>query len=78
MAKPTLHIYRSGCAVDPVSCESLGSLFGVLATRTHALTKNADRLALWVLRAFVVIAAPAAVSNAVDLGHHPLPFCHCV
>jgi hypothetical protein len=54
------------------------SLLSMLGTSTHALTKNADRLALWVLRAFVVIAAPAAVCNAVDLGHHPLPFCHCV
>jgi hypothetical protein len=39
-------------------------------------SENADRLSLWVLRAFVVIAAPAAVCNAVDLGHHPLTFCH--
>ena len=50
--------------------------------RRHALhqpvlTENPEGLALGVLRAFVVIAAPAAFRHAVDFGHDTLAFCHC-
>ena len=75
-----LHCTFTGAAAPWTMARArhLGLFWACSAQRTHALTKNADCLALRVLRAFVVIAAPAGVCNAVDLGHHPLTFCHCV